>query len=466
MKRNVSKVNESPMMTDMGKEELYLYSLKKMAYENVARNRSTLTNLYGNKAFFFMANELMRDFPEQRHAVIRMDIYRFKTVNEFCGRSEGDGLLKHISDCFRKYESKSAVVGHLRADIFVLCTVFNEREDLIKIVEDINNKINKYPMQYKVLPAFGICIKEEGMDISLMCDYADLAIQEIKGKVYKLYSFYDNAMREKMLYEKRRENEISGALNNGDIKVYIQPKVDMVTKKIIGGEALVRWLHPQDGFLRPDMFVPVLERSGHIVEMDQFVWDKVFSSIRSWIDKGIKAVPISVNVSRIHVYQSNFIDVLNKMTEKYSIPPKYVPLEVTESAFTENARKLFGNIEILQEKGFYFSMDDFGSGYSSLNMLKDEPIDEVKIDRTFIRDMNDVKSKVVVRNIIHMLKELNIDIMAEGVETEEQAMLLTAYGCTRAQGYIFINQCHWKNLNNFLYVNRKGISCTSAYVML
>lgn len=436
-KKEDMQADISPMMTQQGKEELYLYSLKKMAEEKADSNKIKLTGMYGLKAFFFKANECMQKHMDLQYALIRMDIYRFKTVNEFCGREQGDNLLRYIADCIRVYESDVTVVGHLRADIFAICIPFKQRSELADIAVALHGKISEYHMDCKALPSFGICVSKNHMDISLMCDYADMALQNIKGKAYAVYEFYDDKMREKMLSEKKIENNVAAALRDEEFQVYIQPKVDMRSGKIIGGEALVRWISAKEGMIYPDRFIPALEKSGYIVDVDAYVWEKVFMAINSWIRQGIKPVPVSVNVSRSHVYQKCFSELLVNLSEKYDIEPCLVPLEVTESMFTEYVDELYDNITTLQSKGFCFSMDDFGAGYSSLNMLKNEPVDEVKIDRLFLKDIEKEKSQIVIRNVIHMIHELQIDMVVEGVETKEQAELLMSYGAYNAQGYYY-----------------------------
>jgi diguanylate cyclase/phosphodiesterase len=417
-------------------DELYLYSLKKMADLNAKKNESPLTGLYGIKAFFYEANELMKNNSDKKFAVIRMDIYHFKTVNEFCGREEADKLLKYISGLFCDYEGEFGVAGHFRADIFVLCTSFDDKQELIDIVNSIRSRIDQYNIQCKVLPAFGICINHNNMDVSLMCDYADLAIKKIKGKVFKTYEFYDNAMRESMLLEKKIENDVLPALKNDYIKAYVQPKVDMHNGHIIGGEALVRWQNDKE-MIYPDQFIPVLEKNGYVIDVDNFIWNKVCACIKMMEDKGIEPVPISVNVSRMHVYQEKFTENLKNMAGEYGIDPKYIPLEITESAFTKEEGSLFKKVQSLQGYGFKFSMDDFGSGYSSLGMLKSERVDEVKIDKTFVDDIATDKGKVLLGNVIRMINELGIDMIAEGVETKEQADFLKENGCMYAQGYYY-----------------------------
>lgn len=427
----------SPMMTEDGKNELYLYSLRKIAEKNSESSRISLTGLYGHLPFLYKGNELLREYPSTKFALIRMDLYRFKTINEFCGRQEGDNLLKYISDCFRKFENQLCVVGHLRADIFAMLTPYEDREDLVAIIKGISDLIEIYPLPCKILPAFGICLSDLNIDVSLLSDYANLALQTVKGRVFSCYAFYDETLRQQLLYEKKIENEIIPALKSKEIEVYIQPKVNMLTKEIIGGEALIRWNHPHDGLLFPDQFIPVLERSGYIVDVDKYVWEEVFQFLRNLIDQGYEPLPISLNVSRLHAYQPDFDQVLYDLTNKFNIPPSLIQLELTESALTENAYLLFKTMGNLQKNGFYLSMDDFGSGYSSMNMLKDEPIDEIKIDRVFLTDIVTRKSRIIIKQVISMMNELDLHIIAEGVETKEQADYLIECGCFNAQGYLY-----------------------------
>lgn len=434
---NNSIIPPSPMMSEDGKNELYLYSLKKMADRNAENERCVLTGLYGIAAVFYKANDCMHSHPNLQYALIRMDIYRFKTINEFCGRKEGDNLLVQIANFFRKYEAEDTIVGHLRADIFVLLTPYNSDNDLIQIVNDIASEIDNISLPCKILPAFGICKSEYGMDISLLIDYANLALQTVKGKVFSCYAFYNEILRQQLLYEKKIENEIIPALINHELQVYIQPKVNMVTKEIIGGEALLRWNNPKEGLMDPGQFIPVLEKSGYIVDVDIYVWNEVFHYLRQWIDKGIQVVPISLNVSRLHAHQTEFEQVLYKLTEKYKISTKLIQLELTESALSENVGEVFKTMHTLQNNGFYISMDDFGSGYSSMNMLKDEPIDEIKIDRVFFKDISKDKTKIIIKHIISMMNDLDVNIIAEGVETQEQADFIVECGCHTAQGFFY-----------------------------
>ena len=419
-------------------DELYLYSLKKMADLNAKKNESPLTGLYGIKAFFYEANELMKNNSDKKFAVIRMDIYHFKTVNEFCGREEADKLLKYISGLFCDYEGEFCVAGHFRADIFVLCTSFDDKQELIDIVNSIRSRIDQYNIQCKVLPAFGICINHNNMDVSLMCDYADLAIKKIKGKVFKTYEFYDNAMRESMLLEKKIENDVLPALKNDYIKAYVQPKVDMHNGHIIGGEALVRWQHPKRGLLSPGMFIDALEKNGFLYRLDIYMWNKAAKQLSDWKKRGIEKYHISVNISTKDFYLIDVYETFTSLVEKYDISPKLLKLEITETALMSDFDKNILIIKKLQDYGFDIEIDDFGSGYSSLNMLKDISADVLKIDMGFLRaSENEVKGQDILESIIELANKLGMKVITEGVEKKSQLDMLSMMGCKMFQGYYF-----------------------------
>ena len=418
--------------------ELYLYSLRKMAENNLESNRSFMTGLYNLRAFLYKAAEEMRQNSADTYAIIVMDISNFKSVNEFCGRNAGDELLKCIAEAFRESSSERAVRSHFRADIFAMLTPFTQREELVAIVKNIKAKIRQCPIPCRVLPAFGICVATDPeMPISLMQDYATMALKSIKGKFYADYAFFDEKMRDQMFLEKQIENDMVEALESGQFRLFVQPKVDMSTGEIIGGEALVRWQHPEKGIIGPAQFMPVLEKNGFIIDVDRYVWEEVFRFVGGLLEQGKKAVPISINISRLHAYDEFFGEYLIELKNKYNVSPQYVPLELTESAWIKMEETVYRNIPFLKENGFYLAMDDYGIGYSTMTMLKNQPVDEIKIDRSFIMDMSNEKSKIIVRNTIHMLRELDLDIIAEGVEEKEQQDFLLECGCKKAQGFYY-----------------------------
>ena len=433
-------VEASPQTTDAGKEELYLYSLRKMAEDNVENNRTELTHLHNMKSFFYLCGEMIKAEPDQKYSVVIMDIVQFKAVNEFCGRDEGDRLLKFIAECFQWYEDhrKDTYACHVRADIFCLCTQYEDVRELENIVSEFKTKIDEFPFTYKVQPSFGIGISPEREPaVSYLKDCATMAMNSVKGKVYQTYAIFGEKMRRQLMRERQVENDIVGALENGELVLYIQPKVNMSTGRIIGGEALVRWLHPEKGLVPPGEFIPVLEKNGFIINVDEYIWEKVFAYLGKLKEEGRELVPISINVSRLHAYDTQLAENLIRLREKYDIPAEYVPLELTESAFLEDEKGMYQRMENLRSQGFLVSMDDFGTGYSTMNMLKNQTLDEIKIDREFIRDLEKDKSQIIIRNTIAMLQQLAVHIVIEGVETEEQKNFLLGCGCTDAQGFLF-----------------------------
>ena len=452
-------INVSPQTTDAGKMELYLYSLRKMAQQNVESNRITLTNLYNLKAFFYLCGEMIRENPDLQYGVVLMDITQFKAVNEFCGRSEGDRLLKFIADCFGAYEKERpyTYACHVRADVFCMCTAYGEKQELVDIVLSIKKKIDEFPFVYKVLPSFGISISaEREPSISYLKDCAVIAMNSIKGKVFASYAFFDDEMRRHQLRERQVENDIVSALQEGELELYIQPKVDMHSGRIVGGEALVRWNHPQKGMISPGEFIPVLEKNGFIINVDAYIWERVFSYLGSLQQKKRHLVPISVNVSRVHAYDTGLCDTLLGLKEKYQVPVGYVPLELTEGAFLEDEEGMYVRMKFLKSKGFVISMDDFGTGYSTMNMLKNQPMDEIKIDRGFITDMDNPKCRIIVRHTIDMLKDLNTKVIVEGVETQEQREFLLKCGCDFAQGFLFYKPVPVEEFDRLLYSQDKS----------
>ncbi|MDU4621999.1 MAG: EAL domain-containing protein, partial [Clostridioides difficile] len=269
-------------------------------------------------------------------------------------------------------------------------------------------------------------------------DRANTARKTIKGGHKNSFAFYDKEMHKKILKEKEIENSMVDALNNGEFIVYFQPKYSLSDYQIIGAEALVRWDNPQKGLIPPIEFIPVFERNGFIVNIDFYVFEEVCKKIREWMDEGQKVVPISVNLSRMHFVNSNFIEKFKLIVDKYKIPTRLIELELTETAVLDNIEGLLDTMNNLKEKGFVISMDDFGTGYSSLNLLKELPVDILKLDRAFFTEKDESNNeKIVISNVIKMAKELKMKVISEGVETISQVEFLKQIGCDMVQGYLF-----------------------------
>jgi diguanylate cyclase (GGDEF)-like protein len=426
--------------TEEGKKELYEYTKKKITETSGPSNFNSLTNLPALRYFFFLTGEIVRERPEQNYAVIVMDITQFKAVNEFLGRSEGDRLLCFIGDILLEYAQNRAdtVAGHVRADNFCLFTSWTDRQELIDIALDLKNKVAELPFAYRVILSIGICASEEREPaVNYLKDCATIAMSEIKGKYYADYNFFTENMRTDILRDKRVENDIVDALEHDNIIPFIQPKVDMVTGKIVGGEALARWRFDQE-IISPAQFIPVIERNGLVIDVDFRICEQVVQYQKRVLEEGRTPVPISVNVSRMHKYEKKPLnDVAKELWDKYQVPPQYIPVELTESAFAPGENEVYDKLQKLKEKGFTISMDDFGSGYSSLNMLTVRDLDEIKLDKAFIDEVHTEKGKIVLKHLLAMLTELGVKIIAEGVETKEQRDFLVENGCRVAQGFYY-----------------------------
>lgn len=238
----------------------------------------------------------------------------------------------------------------------------------------------------------------------------------------------------------RIESEMQAALDNGEFHLYLQPKVNMVTSKVYGAEALSRWLHPKDGIRRPDLYIPIFEDTGFIVQLDMYMFEELCRIKQRWHKEGrdFAAIPISINMSRLHLFRKHFVEELFAITKKYGVAPKELDIEITENVYLADVSTLNQVVAKLQKYGFFVSIDDFGSGYSALNMLKDIPADIIKIDKEFLQlSTNSERGKKVIKNIILLCKELKFKVMVEGVETEDQLEFLTSFGCEVAQGFYY-----------------------------
>lgn len=424
---------------DKTKEELYVYTLRHLAYANSQR-RDQITQLRNLSSFFFLTDEMIRTNPSYNYGCVLFDITQFKAVNEFCGRQAGDQLLMYIADALINLEKSRpfTIACHIRADVFCFSTAFHNEDELADVVKHLLNVIHNSPLPYHVHPSFGICaVKEYMPEASIMKDRATMALSKIKGKFYADYLFYDESMKTKIMHDREIENDILGAIKNNEIVPFIQPKVNMETNEIIGGEALVRWISKDKGIIPPGSFIPLFEENGFIVTLDKLIWESIFKLQRKRIDERKKVVPISVNLSRIHIYDDSLVNTLTSLSKEYNVDPSLILIELTESAMVENTEDIYDKMRVLQSHGFKISMDDFGTGYSSLFMLKKQPVDEVKMDRAFVLDLDKPESIIILQNTAKMLIALGKKIIVEGIETEKEKNVLLENGLINGQGYYF-----------------------------
>jgi diguanylate cyclase (GGDEF)-like protein len=422
--------------------ELYFNILRNQAEEHLWQSNDMLTGLPNNTAFEYMASEELLGNPQLNYALVMLDFEQFKILNELCGRSKADGFLKYVAAVLRGEQREHVIISRIFADVFVMLTTFDEKEDLIDLVERIDKRIAESDMEVKLFPSFGITISDHvNFDVSDLMDEARMAIRTIKGQVFCRYAFFDKKMYDKMLTDKAIENDIVDALEKEQLFTYIQPKVNMMTGEIVGGEALVRWNHPDKGLIPPALFMPVIEKNGQVIDVDMYVCRQLFEMIHQRLEGHRKMVPISINMSRMHVYDKKFRQHFMDLIDEYMIPTDAICLELTESAFLENGSELYDrmydHMKFFRGQGFKLSMDDYGTGYSTMEMLKYSPMDEVKLDKGFIDDLANPKSRMILKHIIAMLHSLKVDIVVEGVETKEQQDFVMACGCKIAQGFYY-----------------------------
>lgn len=410
----------------------------------------SLTDIYNQDRFIRAAKEYLKDFDRQ-YVVIRMDIDQFKIINDLYEWEEGNRLLVHIADVLKR-ECKGMVYGRQNADIFNICMAYADFSEVTELIGRIRSGVCGYEINLNLYPHFGVCkCVHRTTPIHILCDRAGIALKQIKGNVLTVYSVYDERLEEKVMNRKFVEVQKEMAMVNREFFIQMQPKIDMNTGKIAGAEALIRWRHPERGIICPNTFIPVFEQDGYILNLDEFVWEEACKYIEKWLKQGIE-VPVSVNVSRMHIYDLDFIQKLIDLTEHYHIPKHLLELEFTESAMLDDVAGLYRVMEQLKDIGFPLVMDDFASGYSSLNMLKALNFDVVKLDKEFVDEVaqND-KSYKLVAGTIDLLKGLNIRIVGEGIETEDQVLKLKNAGLIIAQGYYYSKPLDMEDFETRLY---------------
>lgn len=403
--------------------------------------RDSLTGMYSKEAFYARAKEFMAKESEKNYDFVAIDLNDFKIVNDMFGEKIGDELLAYWSKIVIDTFGEDNIYGRITGDVFAVCMPRIENYSN-EIFTQAVSRLNSFDVQIVLDVSFGIYrVDDDTIPVSLMCDRAILAIKNgrnDRNDRSKVYAFYDEKLKKELWNSQQIISDMREALDKEQFKVYLQAKCDLQSEKIVGAEALIRWIHPEKGFMSPADFVPLFEKNGFITDVDLFVCDKVCALIRSWIDEGIKPIPISVNISRVDIYNPNLKDSIVSFVKKYDIPVKYLHIEITETAYTENAKQLIDTVIALRNEGFHIEMDDFGSGYSSLNMLSEVPVDTLKLDMGFLRHQTeDGHDGNILNFVINLAKWLDLAVIAEGIELKEQLDFLKSLGCSYGQGYYF-----------------------------
>ena len=414
-----------------------------------------LTGILNKSKFFYNTRNMLNIFGTEDFAFIRIDIEKFQLINSFFGMDEGDNLLKYMADYLQNVEKEYRYItyGRIEADIFAVCFSYKSEKEITDFVKKFTNQMEKYPLDFDITPFFGVyLVKNRDLSINEMYDKANLASKNCKGNYIQNYFFYTKKMSEEIIKEQRIINNMKNALKNEEFVLYLQPKYELQRNSIAGAEVLVRWITADGRMISPGEFIPVFERNGFILKLDQYVWEKTCQLLAGWRDEGRKIFPVSVNISRVSLYNPKIVDVICGLTEKYNIPPEWLQLELTESAYTGNPKAIKEMMEQLQKKGFSILMDDFGSGYSSLNVLKDIAVDVLKIDMKFLDGSgDDGRSENILASVVRMAKWLNMPVVAEGAERKEQVSFLHSIGCEYVQGYYFARPMPVKEYEKLLY---------------
>lgn len=422
-----------------------------------------LSQIYSMEEFYEKTQKLLLKNSDKEYDIISLDVDRFKVINDLYGTDEGNKILRYIAYILNSitncdYES----CGRLYADNFAICKLRQEGYEE-KIAEILKKHLDIYPLDINISLCFGIySVEDRNMSVASMCDRANMALKNVKGSYKKMYAHYEETHRNILLEEQEIINDMNNALKNGEFEVYFQPKYILSDVKLSGAEALVRWMHPKKGAIPPLKFIPIFEKTGFITSMDEYVWEFICKTLRKWIDAGLTVVPISVNVSRIDIYNPNLCQTLKGLIDKYNIPINLLELEITETSYMENPSQLIETVIKLKELGFTVEMDDFGTGYSSLNMLNQVPVDVLKLDLRFMKSVSSSgKSANILNSIVSMARWLDLPVVAEGVETEEQVSFLKSIGCNKGQGYYFSKPMPCNDFEKLLYKSEGRIQAKS-----
>ena len=414
--------------------------IRQQREERYLATHDPLTGLYNRDSFYEKAAKYIQRFHDRELLMVCTDVKDFKMINDIFGTHNGDLVLKYVAQVLREKIKGVLTYGRISNDIFgmlILKSDFDaemlalrEREVFATSMEEISTiPLINYVGVYEIV--------EPDIPVSVMCDRARMAIATIKGDYYKRVAYYDNELRENLVNKQELINDLRHAISDGQIKMYLQPQMS-AEQKLLGAEALMRWEHPVKGRIMPGEFIPIFEENGLISEVDKHIWETACKQLRDWKERGINDIYISVNISPRDFYFLDIFEIFKELSEKYKINPGSLKLEITETAMVMDFKRQLEFVSKLRNMGFAVEMDDFGSGYSSLNMLKDINVDVLKIDMAFLKKAEDEeRSRKILQMIILLAKQLGMPVITEGVETEAQVKFLTEMGCEIFQGYYF-----------------------------
>ena len=406
--------------------------------ERYRATHDPLTGLYNKEFFYEKVRQRLDEQPEEQFILICSDIGNFKIVNDVFGMECGDRVLIRIARALHKMCKPDQIYGRIGNDGFALLMkksdygeeyFQNVPQSKVYVEKDIEYPIRLYLGVYEIV--------QKDLPVSGMCDRAKMAIATIKGNYQKRLAYYDEKLRQSVLNEQEIMGELDDAIASGQFHIYLQAQVNGQGESH-GAEALVRWIHPKKGYLPPSAFIDILEKNGAIVRLDRYIWELACQKLREWTDEGREDMYLSVNISPKDFYFIDIYETFTSLVEQYGINPGRLHLEITETSVMTDVQQRIKIIERLQAYGFIVEMDDFGSGYSSLNMLKEIHVNVLKVDMVFLRKTTEMeRSRKILRTIIALAQELGMETIVEGVETSEQLEFLKSISCDIFQGYYF-----------------------------
>lgn len=413
---------------------------------NASEEIDSFTGLFTRRGFAVHAEEYLKDQSEGERCVIAMDVEHFRLFNKWYGRPEGDKLIKRIAIFLLEMDRMfDTVSGYAGADNFFII-MDNQPVVIDYLINGISNILDRFDGIEGFRMAFGACVCASGSekdnektDIRDAMDSATTAVERLLGNYKEKICWFNREMLSDLEHEMTIAPEVERALSEHEFTFYLQPKYSVSDKRIVGSEALVRWFHKKKGLIPPSEFIPIIEKNGLVTRVDMYIWDLVCSTIKKWMNEGIEIAPISVNVSRMDIESVDVPEIFSGLIEKYQIDPKYLEIEITESAFVEDTRILKNVARRLRSAGFVVLIDDFGSGYSSLNMLKDVQADVLKMDIKFfdLNNTNYEKGVDIIESVLNMSRKMKLSVIAEGVETEDQIQVIKNIGLNYVQGFYY-----------------------------
>lgn len=430
----------------------YLFSMKTLKKTEDLVTKFTLSDSLTGLMKYDAFAKTVEDFAKSNNdpntgiAIIYSDIKYFKAINDKYGYSVGDSLLECFANIVKNSSKYTFAACRIYSDNIITAGTYSNdlnSDDFIKIINDYNHQMEQelqkqfYDQRILINSGIYICRDTKNLDIDMAISNANLARKRAKNSDPSEAVLFTSDMINILLQQMELCSNLHTAIENEELKVFYQPKIECGSEKVIGAEALVRWFKPDGTCIYPDTFIPLFESNGLIIEVDYFVYKKVFEHLRNRLDNELPVVPISMNVSRAHLASDEILDYIQSLFDKYQIPPELVEFELTENIYIENINTVLPLINKMRSFGIKISMDDFGAGHSCLNELNSLPLDTLKLDRVFMSEHLNERQQIILSSIVEMAKRLNIAVLCEGVENDSQNEFLRKIGCDMVQGYYY-----------------------------